>query len=89
MGWKANLFAYIDELDSAQAIERGLTAGYDGSHPLFVNARRNSARLPVADLARLFWPPVPEIRLQWQGDDSLCSIDRARALIGFDPQWEM
>lgn len=87
MHWKANLFVYLDELDSAQSIELGLTADYEGSHELFVNARRNSAGLPVADLARLFWPPVPEIRPQHEGDDCLVSIDRARDLLGFDPQW--
>ncbi|MFW5717579.1 MAG: NAD-dependent epimerase/dehydratase family protein [Spirochaetota bacterium] len=87
MHWKANLFAYLDERDSAQSIELAATADYEGSHPLFVNARRNSAGLPVAELAKLFWPPVPEIRPQHEGDDCAVSIDRARELLGFDPRW--
>ncbi len=87
MHWKANLFVYLDELDSAQSIELGLTADYEGSHPLFVNARRNSVGLPVAELAKLFWPPVTEIHPQHEGDDCAVSIDRARELLGFDPEW--
>jgi nucleoside-diphosphate-sugar epimerase len=85
----ANFFAYIDEIDSAQAIEKSLTADYDGCHALFVNARRNHAGVPVSDLAKLYWPPVQEIRARTDGDDCLVSIDRARALIGFDPEWTL
>jgi NAD-dependent epimerase/dehydratase family protein len=83
----ANFFCYIDELDSAQAIEKSLIGEYDGCHPLFVNARRNQAGVPLAELAKLYWPVIPEIREQEDGDDCLVSIDRARKLIGFDPEW--
>ncbi len=83
----ANFFAYVDELDSAQAIDRALTASFEGSHPLYVCAARNSAGYPVAELAKLYHPSVPEVREQTPGDDCLISIDRARSLIGFDPQW--
>ena len=83
----ANLFAYIDELDSAQAIERSLIGDYDGCHVLFVNARRNGVGMPTEDLAKLYWPDVGEIREQVDGDDCLVSIDRARKVIGFEPEW--
>lgn len=87
MTFKANMFASIDELDSAQAVEGGLTAEFEGSHPLYVNSPENSLGQPVAELAKLYSPPVPEIRPQTPGDTCLCSIDRARSLIGFAPEW--
>lgn len=82
-----NMYVYIDELDSAHAIERGLLADYEGCHPIFVNAQRNDAGLPVAELVKLFRPAIPELRPQHAGDDCFVSIDRARELIGFDPEW--
>ena len=84
---KADFFAYVDELDSAQAIERALTARLEGSHPLYISAARNRTGYPPAELAKLYRPAIPEIRGQTPGDDCLISIDRARSLIGFDPQW--
>ena len=82
-----NFFSYVDELDCAQAIERALTASFTGSHPLYISAARNRAGYPPAELAKLYRPAIPEIRSQTPGDDCLVSIDRARSLIGFDPQW--
>ena len=85
----ANFFAYVDELDSAEAIVLGLTAGYEGSHPLFINARRNSLGLPLAEIAPLYGPPTPPVRTGRPGDDTVVSIERARELIGFEPKWEL
>ncbi len=82
-----NFFAYIDDLDSAQAVEKSLSSDYEGSHALYVNSARNSCGVPCSELAKLFWPPVPEFRRRQNKDDCLCSIDRARELIGFDPVW--
>ncbi|MFW5775738.1 MAG: NAD-dependent epimerase/dehydratase family protein [Spirochaetota bacterium] len=87
MSRQANFFTWIDEIDSAQSIELGLTAEYTGAHALYVNSRHNSLRLPVEEIAKLYWPPVPEIRPQTKGDDCVVSIDRARELIGFDPEY--
>jgi nucleoside-diphosphate-sugar epimerase len=89
MRHKVNFFTYVDELDSAQAIAQSLTAEYEGSHPLFINASRNSFGLPLEDLAKLFAPDEPELRPVREGDTSAVSIDRARALIGFEPRWEI
>lgn len=89
MHMKVNFFAHLDDLDSAQAIEKGVTADYEGSHPLFVNSHKNYAKLPVSELAKLFHPEVEEIRPQTPGDDCLVSIDRARALLDFDPEYSL
>jgi nucleoside-diphosphate-sugar epimerase len=87
MSHRANFFTYIDELDSAQAILKGVEAKYEGSHALYVNASRNGARLSLEDAAKLFFPPVGEIRPHPEGEDSLVSIQKARELIGFEPQY--
>ena len=83
-----NFFTYLDDLDCAQAIEKGLTVDYEGSHTLFINAKRNSLGLPLEEMARLY-PGEPPVREHRRGDDTLVSIDRARDLLGFEPEWAM
>ncbi len=87
MHHKVNFFTYVDELDSAQAILRGLTTTYSGSHALFINSHRNALGLPLAELAKLYAPDKPDLRPVLPGDDSIVSIGRARSLIGFEPEW--
>ena len=89
MRHQVNFFTYVDELDSAQSIAKGLSADYEGSHPLFINARRNSLGLPVSEMAKLYGPDEPIVRPTRAGDDTIVSIDRARDLIGFEPEWEI
>jgi nucleoside-diphosphate-sugar epimerase len=84
----SNFWAIIDARDSAQAIEKGLLADYQGSHPLWVNDSHNSAGVPTAALADLFYPDVPLTR-PLEGTESLVSIDKARALLGFEPEYSM
>ncbi|MFW5777514.1 MAG: NAD-dependent epimerase/dehydratase family protein [Spirochaetota bacterium] len=87
MAEKVNLFTYIDELDSAQSIAKSVTAEYEGSHPLFVNAKRNTIGLPVEEVAKLYAADEPTVRPSRPGDAAIVSIDRARELIGFEPEW--
>lgn len=84
-----DLWTAIDERDSAQAIEKGLTATYDGSHALFVNARDNWLGYDTRTLARLFFPEVAQWKGAVSGVESLVSIAKARELIGFEPQHSM
>ena len=87
MGGAYNFWTLIDERDSAQAIEKGLTAAYEGSHPLFVHDSRNSAGIESETLARLFFPEVTARKRPLAGIETLISIDRARELIGFEPEY--
>ena len=82
-----NYFTLLDDRDAAQALEKSLTAEYEGSHPLFVMDSHNSLGLESAHLARLFYPEVKNIELS--GSQSLVSSDRARALIGFEPEFSL
>lgn len=82
-----NYWAFIDERDSAQAIERALLAEYEGAHLLFVNADHNWLGYDSAVLARLFFPDVPVAVGALVGPAALISSARARALIGFVPEY--
>jgi nucleoside-diphosphate-sugar epimerase len=82
----SNFFAQLDARDSAQAFEKALLGSYEGSQPLFVNDSVNSCLLDSRELARLFYPGA-EIRRSLSGPASLVSIERARRLIGFEPEY--
>jgi nucleoside-diphosphate-sugar epimerase len=82
----SNFWASIHAEDAAQAFEKGLLADYEGSHPLFVNDSENAAGIASETLARLFFPQVTARVHPLVGTESLVSIDRARALIGFEPE---
>ena len=76
----------VQVLTDVQAIEKGLTTDYDGSHVLFINDDHNWLRYDAETLAGLFFPDVEERKRPLTGSESLVSIDAARALIGFEPE---
>lgn len=86
MGARFNFWAMVDERDSAQAVEKGLLAKYEGSHMLFVNDSHNWLLYDTEKLLGLFFPEVTQRRRPLGGSESLVSIDKARALIGFEPE---
>ena len=81
-----NFWTSIHAEDSAQAIEKGLLASYEGSHPIYVNDSENAIGLDSEILATLFYPEVVDRKRALKGPESLISIDRARELIGFEPE---
>ena len=87
LGSRNNLFTLIDTRDAAQAVEKGLSAAYDGAHSLFVNDKHNTADYDSEVLLDLFFPDVKERKRPILGQDSLVSIDKARRLIGFEPEF--
>jgi nucleoside-diphosphate-sugar epimerase len=86
---RLNFWAYVDEKDSAQSIEKGLTADYEGSHELFINAATNWLDYDSRALARLFFPEIPADKVNLTGNEALVSIAAARRLIGFDPEYSV
>jgi nucleoside-diphosphate-sugar epimerase len=84
---RVNFFVALDERDSAQAVEKGLAAEYNGSHTLFINDSRNWSGVSSRVLAELFYPDVQSFKKEMVGDETLVSIDRARQLIGFEPEY--
>ena len=87
MTQRVNFFTMLDERDSAQAIEKGLTADYEGSHPLFVNDSHNNTGVESKVLAELFYPDVQCFKKELVGTETVISIDQARELIGFEPEY--
>ena len=83
---RSNFWASINALDCAQAIEQGLLAQYSGSYPLYINDSRNFVGIESEALVRLFFPLVRGRRHPLKGTESLVSINRAQALIGFEPK---
>ena len=82
---RSNFWTSIDARDAAQAIEKGLLADYQGSYPLYMNDSHNLAGIASETLARVFFPEVEARKRPLEGTESLVSIDKARALIGFEP----
>jgi hypothetical protein len=83
---RSNFWASIDARDSAQALEKGLTADYQGSHPIFVNDSENAAGFDSELLVQTFFPEVTGRTHPLQGRETLVSIDKARTLIGYEPE---
>jgi nucleoside-diphosphate-sugar epimerase len=86
---RSNFWASIDARDSAQALEKGLTADYQGSHPIFVNDSENAAGVDSELLVQVFFPGVTRRTHPLQGRETLVSIDKARALIGYEPEYHI
>ncbi|MHB9033442.1 MAG: NAD-dependent epimerase/dehydratase family protein [Anaerolineae bacterium] len=87
-GW-TNFWTGLDTRDTAQALIKGLTADYQGSHHLFVNDSRNIVGIPSLDLACIFYPKVTTFKFPLVDQTALVSIERARALIGFEPEYHL
>ena len=84
-----NYFTSLDDRDAAQALEKSLTAKYEGAHPLFITDAYNALGLSSEVLAQLFYPEVTGRKEELRGRKALVSSDKAKALIGFDPEFSM
>ena len=82
---KWNAWGYIDARDGAQAVRRALeleVTGYD----VFIVANADTCMsTPSAELAALVFPDVP-LQRRVEGTETLLSIDKARRVLGYEPQ---
>jgi hypothetical protein len=85
LGGYTDFWSIIGGADAALAFDKGVTAAYEGSHPLYVCESHNASGLPSSLLVELFYPQAA-IRRPLQGDENLLSFERARRLIGYEPQ---
>lgn len=81
-----NLWSYIDARDGAQAVRKALL--YDGAGvEIFIIANADTVMSrPNAELAAEVYPDVPITRPLGE-HETLLSIDKARRLLGYEPQW--
>ncbi len=82
---KWNLWGYVDVRDVAQAVRRGLEADVDGAPICIVAAADTCMERGSAELMEEVFPSVP-LRRPLDGRETLLSIDRARAVLGYEPE---
>jgi len=82
---KWNLWGYIDARDGAQAVERALEVAPPGFDRFIIAAADTVMDRPNAELIAEVFPGV-ELRGEFGHHDTLLSIDKARRLLGYDPQ---
>jgi len=82
---KWNLWGYVDVRDVAQAVRRALEAEVAGSEVCIVAAADTVMTRPSADLLAEVFPGVP-LRRAVEDRETLLSIDRARRLLGYEPE---
>ncbi len=80
-----NAWGYIDARDSAQAVRKSLTVDFTGAdHFIIANADGVMER-PNAELIAEVFPDV-ELRKQVSEHETLLSIDKARRILGYEPE---
>lgn len=80
-----NLWGYVDARDVAQAARRSLVADVRDAQPFIVAASDTCMTRDSLDLMAEVYPNVP-IHGTVAGHQTLLSIDRARHVLGYEPQ---
>jgi UDP-glucose 4-epimerase len=82
----ASLWSYIDAYDLADALRLAVEAHTPGHEVIYIASPDNHANRPLADLVRHHHGDRIELREAGRADASGISIDKARAVLGYDPQ---
>jgi nucleoside-diphosphate-sugar epimerase len=82
---KWNLWGYIDARDGAQAVAKALELHKPGFETYIIAAEDTVMSRSSASLAAEVFPDV-EVRKTLGEHETLLSIDKARRVLGFDPQ---
>jgi len=80
-----NLWGYVDCRDVALACRLALAADVTGAEVCIVAAADTVMPRPSADLMAEVFPDVP-LRRPVEGRETLLAIDRARRVLGYEPQ---
>ncbi|MGY2079638.1 NAD-dependent epimerase/dehydratase family protein [Modestobacter sp. SYSU DS0657] len=80
-----NLWGYIDARDGAQAVRRALEQRLPGPEVFIVANADTVMSRPTAQLAAEVFPDVPVTR-ELGEHETLLSIEKARRLLGFEPE---
>ncbi|HEX4401059.1 MAG TPA: NAD(P)-dependent oxidoreductase [Galbitalea sp.] len=80
-----NLWGYIDTRDGALAVLRALEARLPGFETFVIANADTVMSRPSAELAAEVFPDVP-LKRELIGTETLLSIEKARRLLGFEPQ---
>lgn len=80
-----NGWAYIDARDGAQAVRRALAVTTPGFETFVIANADSVMERPTSELLTEVFPTVP-LRREVADDESLLSIDKARRVLGFEPE---
>lgn len=81
-----NLWGYVDARDVGQAARLSLNADIDGAQSFLIAASDTCMPQRSIDLMSEVYPQVP-IRREIRDHETLLSIDKARELLGYEPQY--
>lgn len=81
-----NAWGYIDSRDGAQAVLRALELAAPGFDRFIIAAADTVMRTPSAELAASEFPGVEVVR-ELTGSETLLSIEKARRVLGYEPQY--
>ena len=84
-GRKWNLWSYIDARDAAQAIRRALEVPLKGAEVFIIANSDTVMTRPTSELLAEVFPAVP-LKKQLSPNETLLSIEKARRLLGYEPQ---
>ncbi len=81
------LWPYVDVRDAARACRLALAAKTVGHEALYIAADDIRFNYPTREMLRQFAPSDIEIRGPLEGRESVISIEKARMMIGYEPQF--
>ncbi len=81
---KWNLWGYIDARDGAQAVLKALETREPGFEAFIIAAADIALDTPSTELVERFFPGVEYRPVEGRG--TLLSVDKARRMLGYDPQ---
>ena len=83
---KWNLWGYVDESHVALSVRRALEADVSGADAFIIAAADTVMKRPSRELMAEVFPGVP-VRDGVEGTDTLLSIDKARRVLGYAPDF--
>jgi nucleoside-diphosphate-sugar epimerase len=81
-----NLWGYVDARDVAQSCRLALTAKIEGAEAFIIAAADTVSNIPNRELMKTCYPDVP-LREGVGDHDTLLSIDKARRMLGYEPEY--
>ncbi|HEX3834523.1 MAG TPA: NAD(P)-dependent oxidoreductase [Solirubrobacteraceae bacterium] len=83
---KWNLWGYVDESHVAQSVRAALASDLQGADSFIIAAADTVMEMPSRELMAAAFPDVP-VADTVTGNDTLLDISKARAILGYDPQF--
>ena len=80
----ANVWAYIDARDAAQACERSLLADVSGHEPFVITSETSVMARPTMDVIKEVFPNV-QLRRPIEGVQTAMVSDKAKRMLGYKP----